>query len=135
MTVPVPDASVSSRPVPTDVPSSSHSGGRGNRRWRRGGGRGGGRGHGSQHDNSQTHSHHTGRFEGREPSLKGHIYDYTTGGRNADLYMRTTKEVVSYVGRTYSKYTAELVNGVENLILVDPSPPAELIGNATNVQF
>lgn len=35
-----------------------------------------------------------GRFEGREPSLKGFIYD-STGERNPDQYIKTTKEITS----------------------------------------
>jgi hypothetical protein len=62
------------------------------------------------------------RFEGREPSLKGFIYD-STGERNPDQYIKTTKEVINYVGRTYTKYTGEFTQAVRDLELVDPTPP------------
>jgi hypothetical protein len=61
------------------------------------------------------------RFEGREPSLKGFIYD-ATGERNPDQYIKTTKEVINYVGRTYTKYTAEFTQAVRDLELTDPTP-------------
>jgi Zinc knuckle len=63
------------------------------------------------------------RFEGREPSLKGYIYD-ATGERNPDQYIKTTKEIINYVGRTYTKYTAEFTQAVQDLELTDPTPPA-----------
>jgi hypothetical protein len=44
------------------------------------------------------------RFERREPSLQGFIYD-ATGERNPYQYIKTTKEIVNYVGRTYTKFT------------------------------
>lgn len=62
------------------------------------------------------------KFEGREPSLKGFIYD-STGERNPDQYIRTTKEIINYVGRTYTKYTAELTQAVRDLVLTDPMAP------------
>jgi hypothetical protein len=63
------------------------------------------------------------RFEGREPSLKGFIYDYT-GERNPDQFIKTTKEVVSYVGRQYKKYTSDFTQAVRDLDLVAPTAPA-----------
>jgi hypothetical protein len=51
------------------------------------------------------------RFEGREPSLKGYIYD-STGERTPDQFIKTTKEIINYVGRTYTKYTAEFTQAV-----------------------
>jgi hypothetical protein len=66
----------------------------------------------------------TPKFEGREPSLKGHIYDHT-GERNPDQFLKTTKEIRIYVGRTYTKYTADFTEAVESLELVDPVEPAD----------
>jgi hypothetical protein len=63
------------------------------------------------------------KFEGREPSLKGFIYD-STGERSPDQFIKTTKEVINYVGRTYTKYTAEFTQAVRDLELVVPMPPA-----------
>jgi hypothetical protein len=64
------------------------------------------------------------RFEGREPSLKGHIYDWT-GERNPDQFIKTTKEIINYVGRTYTKYTGEFMEAVRDLVLEDPPQPEE----------
>jgi hypothetical protein len=63
------------------------------------------------------------RFEGREPTLKGYIYDITAE-RNLDQFIKTTKEVTIYVGRTYTKYTSEFIMAVNNLELDDPEEPA-----------
>ena len=62
------------------------------------------------------------RFEGREPSLKGFIYD-STREQNPDQYIKTTKEIINYVGRTYTKYTAEFTQAVRDLELVNPTAP------------
>ena len=64
------------------------------------------------------------KFEGREPSLRGHIYD-STGERNPDQYIKTTKEIVNYVGRTYTKFTYEFTNAVIKLELDDPEAPPD----------
>ena len=37
------------------------------------------------------------KFEGREPRLQGHIYDWT-GERSPERYIRTTRKVSTYVG-------------------------------------
>jgi hypothetical protein len=62
------------------------------------------------------------QFEGREPSLRNHVFDWT-GERNPDQYIKTTKEIINYVGRTYTKYTAEFTQAVKDLELNDPTPP------------
>jgi hypothetical protein len=62
------------------------------------------------------------RFEGREPSMKGHIYDFT-GERNPKQWIKTTKEIVSFVGRTYTKFTSEFTEAVKELKLADPVEP------------
>jgi hypothetical protein len=64
------------------------------------------------------------RFEGREPSLKGHIYDWT-GECNPDQYIKTTKEIINYVGRTYNKYTGDFMQVVRDLDLDNPPAPAD----------
>ena len=66
--------------------------------------------------NSVRRDVNTTRFEGREPSLKGFIYDYS-GERKPDQFIKTTKEVVNYVGRTYTKYTAEFTQAVRDWLL------------------
>ena len=62
------------------------------------------------------------RFEGREPTLKVHVYDYT-GERNPEQWIRTTKEIATYVGRTYKKYTADFTEAIQTLVLTDPNVP------------
>ena len=99
--------------TPTPTPTSGHAGrgrSRRDRRFNR-------FGPANARRNTQP------RFEGREPSLKGYIYD-ATGERNPDQYIKTTKEIINYVGRTYTKYTAEFTQAVRDLELTDPTPPA-----------
>jgi hypothetical protein len=56
--------------------------------------------------------------------LKGHIYDWT-GERNPDQYIKTTKEIINYDGRTYNKYTGDFMQAVRDLDLVNPTVPAD----------
>ena len=62
------------------------------------------------------------KFEGREPRLQGHIYDWT-GERTPERYIRTTREIGNYVGITYPKYTANFTAAVDSLELTDPEEP------------
>ena len=62
------------------------------------------------------------RFEGREPRLQGHIYDWT-GERTPERYIRTTREISNYVGVVYTKYTADFTAAVDTLELTDPEEP------------
>ena len=62
------------------------------------------------------------RFEGREPSLKGHIYDLPTEF-NQDQFVKTTKEIKNYVGRTYREHTGEFTKAVDDLEIEDPEEP------------
>ena len=62
------------------------------------------------------------KFEGREPSLKGFIYDATREW-NPDQFIKTTKEIVNYIGRTYTKYPAEFTQAIRDLELADPTAP------------
>jgi hypothetical protein len=59
------------------------------------------------------------RFESREPSMKGHIHDFT-GERNLEQWINTTKEIFSFVGCTYTKFTPEFTKAVKELRLADP---------------
>ena len=63
------------------------------------------------------------RFEGREPRLQGHIYDWT-GERTPERYIRTTREISNHIGVVYTKYTADFTAAVETLELTDPEEPA-----------
>ena len=60
------------------------------------------------------------RFEGREPRLQGHIYDWT-GERTPERYIRTTWEISTYVRVVYTKYTADFTAAVDTLDLPDPT--------------
>lgn len=61
--------------------------------------------------------------------LKGFIHDYS-GERSADQYIKTTKEIINYVGRTYTKYTLEFTRAVKELELQMPlQPPNPPDGN------
>ena len=63
-------------------------------------------------------------FQGREPSLKGHVYDLSSQ-HNSEQCVKTTKEVMNWVGREYSKNTGEFCEAVQTLDLADPTPPAD----------
>ena len=62
------------------------------------------------------------KFEGREPRLQGHIYDWT-GERSPERYIRTTREISTYVGIAYPKYTADFTAAVDTLELTGPEEP------------
>jgi hypothetical protein len=91
----------------------------------------GGRGRGRDRRNnrqsnrprSESARRNQSKFEGRELSLKGFIYD-STGERSPDQqYIKTTKEVINYVSRTYTKYTSQFMQAVRDLELVTPTAP------------
>jgi hypothetical protein len=68
----------------------------------------------------------TPKFVGKCPDLKGHIYD-ASDSRQSDQYMKTTREIAEYVGRTY-KYGGDVRLAVETLIIPTfpiPTDPAE----------
>ena len=60
------------------------------------------------------------KFEGREPSLKGFTYDLTRE-QNPDQFIKMTKAIINYAGRTYTKYTAEFTQAVRDLELDEPT--------------
>ena len=99
--------------------TANNPAGHGGHGFGRGGRRGnqGGRGGPPRRGQQQLH------FKGREPMLKGFIYD-STGERNPDQFIKTTKEIINYVGRTYTKYTSKFTEAVKDLELIDPVPPA-----------
>ena len=64
------------------------------------------------------------RFEGCEPQLQGHIYDWT-GERTPGQYIRTTREISTYVRVVCTKYTTDFTAAMDTLDLPDPiEPPA-----------
>ncbi len=81
-----------------------------------------GRGHDQNRGNRQRM--YQQKFEGQEPTLKGHIYDFTSE-RMPDEFIKMTKEIKNYVGRMYTKYTADLVQVVEDLTIDNPMAPAD----------
>ena len=59
------------------------------------------------------------KFEGKCDELKGFIYD-CSDSRQADMYVKTTKEIAEYVGCTY-KFGSDARLAIENLqALSDP---------------
>ena len=54
--------------------------------------------------------------------MNGHVFNYTRE-RTPEKYIRTMKELVAHVGLTYKEYTTDLKEGLESLVLVDPTPP------------
>ena len=89
--------------------SRDSPGGRGNR-WR------------NNRDNRNDENNKRSQFSGREPAMNGPVFDYT-GERMPEKYIRTMKELVAHIGLTYKEYTTDLKEGLESLILVDPTPP------------
>ena len=93
----------------------------------RGGGRenSGGRGGRRRNNNRESRNDDINKklpFVGRESAMNGHVFDYT-GERTPEKYIRTMKELVAHVGLTNKHYTTDLQEGLENLVLVDPTAP------------
>jgi hypothetical protein len=65
--------------------------------------------------------------KGKCDALKGHIYD-SSDARQSDQYMKTTKEIAEYVGRTF-KYGGDARSAVETLetptVTLPPDPATE----------
>ena len=115
---PVPDAVPSNGP-----PSSDHVG------QHQQGGHGHGRGQGprTRNQNSAYIRHNQARFEGREPALKGFIYDLSSI-KSPDHYLRTTKEIANHVGHMFKKNTAAFVEAIEDFsltLLTEPEAPED----------
>ena len=71
----------------------------------------------------------------REPRLQGHIYDWT-GERSPERYIRTTREISTYIGVAYPKYTVDFTAAVDTLELTDPvEPPAPDPANLVAVEW
>eukprot|EP00957_Ditylum_brightwellii_P084817 6449486-Ditylum_brightwellii.AAC.1 len=63
------------------------------------------------------------KFEGMTPKLKGHTFD-TGYALQADLYMKSAKEIAQYAGRT-CKQPEDIMGAIENL--------TELVLKAPNI--
>ena len=57
------------------------------------------RGSQQQHGQQKTVPSRQPKFEGKCEHLKGHIYD-CSDARQSNLFVKTTKEIAEYVGRT-----------------------------------
>ena len=81
----------------------------------------------------QTSGHSTpvGRpkFEGKCAALNGNIYD-CSDSRQADQFVKTTKEIAEYVGTTY-KYGADVRMAVEQLSMPTLELPEDPPANAS----
>ena len=77
---------------------------------------------GRRNNNSFKNYESTNLFEGSEPTLKGHIYDFT-GERNPDQFIKTTRQIKLYVGRTFTKYPGEFTQAIDDLYLEEPQAP------------
>lgn len=95
-------------------PEQQTSGNTGNTRNR------GGRGRGGQRNRNSRPQ--TTRFEGSTPGMKGNIFDIGTD-KDVDLFVHTTRELETWVGRTFKDYTMDFTNGVRNLNLPAPVAP------------
>jgi hypothetical protein len=62
--------------------------------------------------------HCQAKFEGKCADLKGHIYNCSTS-KQADQFNKTTKEILEYVGRTYT-YGGDSQLAIENLAVIKP---------------
>ena len=66
----------------------------------------------------------TPRFQGREPTLTGHICDLTNV-KSPEHYLKTTKEITNMIRQNYTKHTAAFVQVVENPDLSMPTAPVD----------
>ena len=82
----------------------------------------GGRQRGNNRDNCTDDGNRKNQFTGCESAMNGHVFDYT-GEWTPEKYIQMMKELLAHVGLTYKKYTTELKEGLENLVLVDPTEP------------
>ena len=75
------------------------------------------------------------RFLGSCEGMNGHIFDI--GPTQADGYINTKKELVGYVGRTYSNLTKKSIETLTNKLtsIVEPSMPTKQVtDHNTNVE-
>jgi hypothetical protein len=72
-------------------------------------------------------------FEGRCNDLKGYIYDCANTAKAADMYTKTTREIIEYIGCTF-KYSSDLVKGMESLVEPKIEEPEELPKDATALE-
>ena len=64
------------------------------------------------------------KFEGRIDDLKGHVYDTRSAWVSADLYTKTTEEILEYINRTY-KNGPDVVTCLQTKTFVPPDKPED----------
>jgi Zinc knuckle len=89
--------------------------------------------HGQGGGNAKGFAPRAPKFEGKCPELKGHIYD-ATDARQSDQFIKTTREISEYVGRTY-KYGGDIRLAVENLTVPIVTRPADYEDGATRTDI
>ncbi|MEL7196302.1 MAG: hypothetical protein AAFO96_27965, partial [Bacteroidota bacterium] len=55
------------------------------------------------------------KFEGREPDLKGYVYDDSTTFRQEQQWQKTTEEIARYINANYSKCGWEVAQAIRKL--------------------
>ena len=73
------------------------------------------------------------KFEGGCDDLKGNIYD-CSDAKQADIFIKTTKAIAEYVGRTY-KYGGDIMQAVEKLEVPAFVQPVEPTATATKTEL
>jgi hypothetical protein len=73
------------------------------------------------------------KFDGKCPELKGHIYD-ASDARQSDQFIKTTREIGEYVGRTY-KYGGDICLAVEKLSCPTILPPEDHADDAGKTEI
>jgi hypothetical protein len=73
------------------------------------------------------------KFEGNCDDLKGNIYN-CSDAKQADIFIKTTKVIAEYVGRTY-KYGGDVMEAVEKLEVPVLSQPGEPPATATKTEL
>jgi hypothetical protein len=58
------------------------------------------------------------------PELKGVVYALTDE-RNPDQYLKTTKEIITFIASRCTSYTTELIEGLQELQITDPQAPTD----------
>ena len=74
------------------------------------------------------------KFEGKCPNLKGHIYDALDATRQSDQFIKTTREIGGFVGRTY-KYGGDIRLAIEKRSIPVIAPPADRSEDATKTEI
>ena len=73
------------------------------------------------------------KFEGGFDELKGNIYD-CSDSKQADIFIKTTKVIAEYVGRTY-KYGGDIMQAIEKFEVPAFEQPDEPDNTATKTEL